>query len=201
MAIAVNLKGLDGLMVAIKKTIKEAETGTAKALDKFQSNVVKDAKAQLQHGTGGFGPTSNTGKLAGSISGSVTGLTAKVVVASNYAAYIEFGTRKFAAKYVATLPADWKAYAATFKQAPEKGTFNDFIQDIMQWVRQKGIGGLKTKSGNTSESKDSLDAMQQAAYAIALNILQNGIRAQPFLYPAVVKNTKPLIDDIKKIFS
>lgn len=199
MAIAVNLKGLDGLMVAINKTIKEAETGTVKALDKFQSNVVKDAKAQLQHGTGGFGPTSNTGQLAGSISGSVIGMQAKIVVASNYAAYIEFGTRKFAAKYVATLPPDWKTYAATFK-GKGGGTLDQFIQDIMEWVRQKGIGGLKTKSGNVSESKDSLAAMQSAAYAIALNILQNGIRAQPYLYPAVVKNTKPLIDDIKKVF-
>lgn len=199
MAIAVNLKGLDGAMVAINKTIKEAEAGTVKALDKFQDSVVKGAKAQLQHGTGGFGPTSNNGHLAGSISGSVTGMQAKIVVASNYAAYIEFGTRKFAAKYVATLPSDWKTYAATFK-GKGGGTLDQFIQDIMEWVRQKGIGGLKTKSGNVSESKDSLAAMQSAAYAIALNILQNGIRAQPYLYPAVVKNTKPLIDDIKKIF-
>jgi len=190
MAIAVNLKGLDGVMLSIKKTIKEAETGTAKALDKFQSNVVKDAKRAAP---------ANEGKLRNSISGSVTGNQAKVVVASNYAAYLEFGTRKFAAKYVATLPADWKAYAATFK-GKGGGTMDEFIQDIMQWVRQKGIGGQLTKSGNTSESKSSLDQMQQAAYAIALNILQNGIRAQPYLYPAVVRNTKPLIDDIKKVF-
>ena len=190
MAIAVNLKGLDGVMVAINKTIKEAEAGTAKALDKFQSNVVKQAKRDAP---------ANEGMLRNSISGTVTGLQAKIVVTANYAAYLEFGTRKFAAKYVATLPQDWQSYAATFR-GKGGGTFDQFIQDIMQWVRQKGIGAQLTKSGNVSESKSSLDAMQSAAYAIALNILQNGIRAQPFLYPAVKDHTPILIADIKKVF-
>lgn len=199
MAIEIKMTGLDGLMTAINKTIAQAQKETTVALNKFSDNVVKDAKTQLQHGSGN-GPTSNTGKLAGSITGQVTGNQAKITVATNYAAYIEFGTRKFATKYVATLPADWKAYAATFK-GKGGGTMEQFIQDIMQWVRQKGIGAKLTKSGNVSESKDSLEAMQQAAYAIALNILQNGIRAQPFLYPAVVKNTPVLINDMKKIFS
>jgi len=39
--------------------------------------------------------------------------------------------------------------------------------------------------------------MQSAAYAIALNILQNGIRAQPYLRPAVEANTPKLIENIK----
>lgn len=198
MAIAVNLKGLDGVMVAINKTIKEAEAGTSKALLTFAKAVEKDAKATLQHGSGGR-PTSNTGHLANSIVGTVTGLEAKITVTANYAAYIEFGTRKFAAKYVATLPQDWASYAATFK-GKGGGTLDQFIQDIMQWVRQKGVGGIQTKSGNVSESKDSLAAMQSAAYAIALNILQNGIRAQPYLFPSVVKNTPALIENIKKVF-
>lgn len=190
MPITINLKGLDGLMVAINKTVKEAEAGTSKALLTFAKAVEKDAKTNAP---------ANEGNLRNSINGSVTGLQAKVVVTANYAAYLEFGTRKFAAKYVATLPPDWKSYAATFK-GKGGGTMDQFIQDIMQWVQQKGIGGLKTKSGNVSGSKDSLAAMQSAAYAIALNILQNGIRAQPFLYPAVVKNEPKLIADIKKVF-
>ena len=190
MAIAVSLKGLDGFMASVNKTIAEAEAGTIKALDKFQSNVVADAKRAAP---------ANEGNLRNSISGSVTGTQAKIVVTANYAAYLEFGTRKFAASYVATLPADWQAYAATFK-GKGGGTMDQFIQDIMQWVRAKGIGGIKTKSGNVSESKSSLDAMQQAAYSIALYILRNGIRAQPYLYPSVVKHTPTLVTDIKKVF-
>jgi HK97 gp10 family phage protein len=190
MAIAVSLKGLDGIMVAVNKTIAEAEAGTIKALDKFQSNVVADAKRAAP---------ANEGNLRNSISGSVTGTQAKVVATSNYAAYLEFGTRKFAAKYVATLPADWQTYAATFK-GKGGGTFEQFIEDIMKWVKAKGIGGFQTKSGNVSKSKDSQAAQKQAAYTIALHILRNGIRPQPFLYPAVTKHTPVLITDIKKVF-
>lgn len=184
------IKGLDGLIVKVGKIAADAEKETKIALETFADAVVKQAKTNAP---------ANEGTLRNSIHSEVTGLTAKITVASKYAAYLEFGTRKFAAKYVATLPADWKAYAATFK-GKGGGSMDEFIQDIMEWVRQKGIGGLKTKSGNTSTSKDSLDAMQQAAYAIALNILQNGIRPQPYLYPAVKDNTPKLQASIKKIF-
>lgn len=188
--IAIKLTGLDGLMVAVNKTVAETEAQTHKALVTFAKNVETDAKRAAP---------ANEGNLRNSIVDTVTGLQAKVTVTANYAAYLEFGTRKFAARYVATLPQDWKTYAATFK-GKGGGTMDQFIQDIMQWVQQKGIGGIKTKSGNVSGSKDSLSAMQSAAYAIALNILQNGIRAQPFLYPAVVKHTPKLITDIKAVF-
>lgn len=190
MAIAVKLKGIDGMIVSLNKTIATAEKETRVALSTFSNAVVKSAKERAP---------ANEGYLRNSISGSVPGFQAKIVVTANYAAYLEFGTRKFAAKYVATLPADWKAYAATFK-GKGGGTLDQFIQDIMQWVRQKGIGALKTKSGNVSESKSSLDAMQSTAYAIALNILRNGIRAQPYLYPSVTDHTPKLIEDIKKAF-
>jgi HK97 gp10 family phage protein len=204
MAIAVKLNGIEGLMLSINKTIKQAETGTAKALDKFQSNVVKDAKRAAPK---------NEGKLRNSITGSVTGLKAKVVVTANYAAYLEFGTRKFAAKYVATLPQDWKTYAATFKGSGG-GTFDQFLQDLLQWVKAKKLrlepkqmeqGDSYTASGKLRQNKKPkkqtiAEGQEQLAYVIALNILVEGIRAQPYLYPAVVKNTPVLIADIKKVF-
>ena len=191
MGITIKLDGLTTLMADVSKTIKEAERETKVALTTFAKNVEADAKRLAP---------ANEGFLRNSISGTVSGTTASVVASAGYAAYLEFGTRKFAAKYVATLPADWKAYAATFK-GPGGGTLDQFIQDIMQWVQQKGIGGLKTKSGNVSQSVSSLDAMQAAAYAIALNILQNGIKPHPYMYPSITKHTPALIDDIKKIFS
>lgn len=199
MGVSIKISGIDSLIKDINKTVSQANTEVKKALVTFETSVVKDAKAQLQHGTNGR-VTSNTGKLASSIFGDVKGFSASIVVTANYAAYIEFGTRKFAAAYVATLPQDWKTYAGTFK-GKGGGTMDEFIQNIMEWVRQRGIGGLKTKSGNISNSSDSLSAMQSAAYAIALNILQNGIRPQPFLYPAVKKHTPKLIEDIQKVFA
>lgn len=193
MSTGIKITGIKELMQSINKTVQNAEQGVTKALVKFESNVVKDAKSQLQS------KTSNTGKLANSIFGDVRDNVATVVVTANYAAYIEFGTRKFAAAYVATLPQDWKSYAATFK-GKGGGTMDEFIQNIMEWVQQRGIGALKTKSGNNSTSVSSLDAMQSAAYAIALHILRNGIRPQPYLYPAVKEHEPKLIADIKKVF-
>ena len=189
--LSIKLNGLDNLIATVEKTAKRAESETKVALTKFAKNTETEAKRLAP---------ANEGRLRNSVNGTVDGFTAKITVTADYAAYLEFGTRKFAARYVATLPQDWQSYAATFR-GKGGGTFDQFIQDIMQWVRQKGIGGLKTKSGRTSESKSSLDAMQQAAYAIALNILQNGIRPQPFVYPAVTKNTPVLEADIKKVLT
>ena len=193
--LSIKLNGLDNLIATVEKTAKRAESETKVALTKFVKNTETEAKRLAP---------ANEGRLRNSINGTVDGFTAKITVTADYAAYLEFGTRKFAARHVATLPQDWQSYAATFR-GKGGGTFDQFIQDIMQWVRQKGIGGLKTKSGRTSESKSSLDAMQQAAYAIALNILQNGIRPQPFLYPVLYLNNggtvKQLEEDIKKVFT
>lgn len=202
--IAIQLKGLDGLMVAVNKTIAKAEAETRVALLDFASNVTKDAKTSAP---------ANEGYLRNSIHSSIVGMVSKVTVTANYAAYLEFGTRKFAAKYVATLPQDWQTYAALFKGSGG-GTFDQFLQDLLQWVKAKGLrlnpkqfeqGDSFTTSGTLRQNRKAkkqtiLEGQQQLAYVIALKIMVEGIRAQPFLYPAVVKHTPKLIDDIKKVF-
>ncbi len=198
MPISIKIDGIDQLIRDVNKTVSQANEETKVALTKFAANVQEDAKTALHYGANGR-PTSNTGQLASSIHKGVQGMTASIVVTADYAAYIEFGTRKFAAAYVATLPQDWSTYAATFK-GKGGGTFAQFLAAILKWVEDRGIGGLQTKSGNVSKSKDSKAAQKQAAYLIALSILRNGIRPQPFLFPAVKKHTPVLITDIKKIF-
>ncbi len=197
--ISIKLDGLEGLQTAISKTLKEAEAGTKKAIGTFVKAVETEAK-KLAPANEGVLRNSIVGDIKNFVGTSNSTVVGTITVRANYAAYLEFGTRKFAARYVATLPADWKAYAATFK-GKGGGTMAQFIQDIMQWVQQKGIGGLQTKSGNVSTSRSSQDLQQQAAYAIALNILQNGIKPHPFLYPAVVKHTPKLITDMKAVFN
>lgn len=120
---------------------------------------------------------------------------------ADYAAYVEFGTRKFAASYVGTLPADWQAFASKYKGKGSGGSFNDFVMAIMAWVQRKGVGSLTTKSGNRSNSAASLDAMQQSAYWIALNIIRNGIKPHPFLYPAVRDSEKLLVERLRKVLN
>jgi HK97 gp10 family phage protein len=142
------------------------------------------------------------GKLRSSINSTFDPrkFTVKITVATDYAAYQEFGTRKFAAAYVGTLPQEWRTYAATFK-GKTGGSMDEFIQSIMAWVNRKGIGADITKSGNVSSSASSLDKQQQAAYWIAINILQNGIKPKKFLYEAVKDNLPKLQSDFNKIFS
>lgn len=136
-------------------------------------------------------------------------LKVAVIVAADYAAYIEFGTRKFAAGYVASLPSDWQTFALQFK-GPGGGTFAEFLNRIVEWVHRKGLGsgkvgsigiagtysvktGKRTGGKATQESED-----KSAAYRIALSIIRNGIRPQPFLFPSVRDNTQILIENLKK---
>lgn len=187
--IKVDFKGVEARM---NKAVNNTKAEVVRELNKFAEATVTDAKLNTN-------PNVDNGFLKNSIApilATPDKLMAGVVVACNYAAYVEFGTRKFAARYVASLPQDWQSYAASFK-GKAGGSMDDFIQNIMAWVLRKGIGGAKTKSGNLSTSKSSLDQMQQAAFNIALYILRNGVRAHPFLFPAVQKNTKLLLDRLK----
>jgi len=164
---------------------KDVELKIKDELNKFGQDAVAEAK-RLSPIDEGF----LRGKI-GYEPPTVQALRTSIVVACNYAAYVEFGTRRFAAAYVASLPATWQAYAATFKGGTG-GSMDDFIKHITEWVLRKGIAGTKTKSGKTSKSQDSLRAMRQAAYGIALHILRNGIKAQPYLYPAVTHQLNEL---------
>jgi hypothetical protein len=129
---------------------------------------------------------------------------------SDYAAYVEFGTRKFAASYVSTLPPDWQSYAATFKGSGT-GDYFEFLNAILDWVLRKGIANrysVKTKKaikiklgGKGKKSLSDQDRLQQTAYAIALSIIRNGIKPHPFLYPAFEKNRILLIQRLEAVLN
>lgn len=190
--IKISLGSFAKVSADLDKTVAKMKADVKEALVDFGTKVEAQAKRDAP---------ADEGKIRNSINSvfNAQKMEVSITVAADYAAYMEFGTRKFAAKYVATLPTDWKAYAATFK-GKGGGNMDQFIQAIMAWVRRKGIGADLTKSGNISNSASSLDKQQQAAYWIALNILQNGVKPQPFLYPAIRDNTPELIKDFEKIF-
>ena len=151
----IELKGLDKVLKMID--IKAKEPDVQLILNDFGQRVVKDAKetASLNKDTGVMGGAINTtpGKL------SVT-----IDVRVDYAAYQEFGTRKFAAQYVGALPAEYKQFAAQFKGGGS-GSFQELVMRLVRWCKAKGIE-------------------ESAAYPIAKKILIEGIPAQPFLIPA-----------------
>lgn len=172
MAVGFQVTGLDA---AIKRSEHLAATLKRDVQDEL------NAFAFEVEGTAKQLAPADEGRLRNAIS-AVPGngnLEASIVATVGYAAFMEFGTRKFAAAYVATLPPDWQSYAATFK-GQSSGNFDSFLLAIIGWVKRKGI-----------ENK--------AAYPIALSILRNGIRERPFLYPAVNQHKPELTNRLKNI--
>lgn len=188
MSANIRIEGLDKTLARLD--VKRFESQIQTSFNNFGVRVELEAKQLAPVDENGLKKAifQEPGRLSSTIGCSV-----------NYASFVEFGTRRYAAAYVATLPPDWRAYAATTKGKTGKGTFDDFIQAIMAWVRRKGIGAHTTKSGNKSSSKASLDSQQQAAYFIALNILQNGIQPHPFLYPAFEFAKVKLLEQLNAI--
>ena len=151
------------------------------------------------------------GFLRNSITFEKQPLSVEIVVAANYAAYLEFGTRGFASAYVSTLPPDWQAFAAQFKGGGG-GSFQEFVMRLTEWVHRKGLGAggpgkpigvtgtYSIKTGKRTGNKATqANEDKSAAYRIALSILRKGIRARPFLFPAVEKNKEILINNLKAV--
>lgn len=110
-------------------------------------------------------------------------LEKRITANAPYAAYVEFGTGKYAAQYVSTLPANYHAFAAQFK-GKGGGGFKEFVRLLTEWVKRKGID---------SENPES------TAYAIARSILINGVHPHPYLIPAVINQQKILIRDMQTL--
>jgi len=103
-------------------------------------------------------------------------------VAANayHAPYIEFGTR---GKTV--VPTELKDIARRIQKRKKRGKFRGMVNAIHEW-------GLK--KGYIEKGKDS----KNHAYLIARKIMKEGIRPQPFLYPAFLSNARQIVKDIKR---
>ena len=121
-----------------------------------------------------------------------------ITVNAFYAPFIEFGTGKFAAQYVGSLPADWQAYAAQFKGKKGEGDFQDFYHNMIKWVMAKGIHG-KTKSDRSKKGKKAEAQAAAIAYMMCLSIIKKGIKAQPFLYPAYAEQKEKIKRDVEAV--
>lgn len=171
--LTIDIKGLNETLKMFTEFPAKAEKTIDNEFKSFGINVVSDAKI--------LAPT-NLGQLKNAISSYSSRLQVTIAVNVDYAAYLEFGTKAFAAAYVGTLPATWQEFAIQFK-GKSGGNFAQLIKAIMQWVKDKGI----------ATGKD----VQNAAYLISRSIIQKGIRPHPYLIPAFEKNKIELINNIK----
>jgi hypothetical protein len=104
-----------------------------------------------------------------------------------YAPMVEFGT-----KGRVSVPPEWANYAMQFKGI-KNGTIAEFKSNIKDWIRRKGI---PIPEGWTEDS---------LADRIVLNILVNGLKPRPFMYPAYSRvaanlpaRIQAVIDDVLK---
>lgn len=202
--ITIDLSGIDEAIAAIDSARFSDEINAE--LRNFGLNVVTDAKLLC--------PV-DEGLLRSSISATFLDLAVTIVASANYAAYVEFGTRKFAAEYVSNLPDTWQEFASQFK-GTGGGSFDDFILLIKEWIQRKGLsvdqyeqqydeesGNTiynKRKTGKAGKSQDEKN-LDEVAYLIARKIALEGMPAQPFLYPSFEKNRILLIERLKKLLS
>lgn len=188
-------KGLDKLIKKFDVLSKEMQGKVQSELNAWADATSENAKALVSANS------SDEGALLRSISPIYGNGSARVVATAKYAAYIEFGTRKYAAEYVSSLPADWQTYASTFK-GKAGGDYYDFLNAILDWVKRKGITArysVKTKK-RLKNSKADDERLLSAATAIAFEILKNGIKPKPFLYPSVNKTLPELKRKLRALF-
>ncbi len=172
MSFRFEIKGIDAAVKRADKLATTLKRDIQDELNEFAADVAKMAKRLAP---------ADEGRLRNSIApvfGTVNQLQASIVVTVIYAAFMEFGTRKFAAQYVATLPPDWQRYASTFRGSG--GSFDEFLLAIQGWVKRHGID----------------DA---AAYPITLKILREGLRPRPFLYPSIQQHVPLLTKRLKAL--
>ncbi len=168
------VKGLDTLIKKMDKLAKDVQKEVQAELNDWADTTSQNAIQLVSINS------SDEGLLKNSIKPFYGNGSASVKVSAKYGAYIEFGTRKFAAAYVGTLPANWQTYAATFK-GKTGGTFEQFLLSIIGWVGRKGID-------------------KKAAYPIARKIMIDGIKPKPFIYPSVNKTLPVLRKNLRAIF-
>lgn len=205
-ALTVNFKGLEELKQKLSTLKAGLVTQVDYVLDKGAQAIATKARQNT--------PV-DEGILRNSIGVSVElsdRLTRRITVNAPYAAFVEFGTGRFAAEQVSKLPQEWQDFASQFRGQKGSGSFYDFVIIIKEWLRrhpevlQPQIQ-YHPESGNVihtkkkRQSRDEKEAeLDRAAYFIARKIYLNGVKAQPYLWPAFRDSLPEIIASFNKLF-
>lgn len=176
------INGLTGLKTKLKSFPATLKAEIDAELHASAATIERNAKRDAPVDIGGLRQGISANKLGE--------LEYEVVSAARYSAYVEFGTRT-----KVRIPAGYEEYAKQFQgKAAGGGGLDEFFLNILEWVQHKGIVS-KTRGSQSKKDNAAFDA----AYAIFLSILKNGINPHPFFIPNVEKERPELIKRIKKI--
>jgi hypothetical protein len=187
----VQLAGLQTTLNRLKKAADEVTIEVDAAIGGGMQDMSKSAKR--------LAPV-DSGFLKDSISAKrVEILSWELVAQSDYAAYIEFGTKGYV-----KVPGELQAYAAKFRGKKGKGTFEQLVDKLTIWVKRKGIAATQikyTKDGKVKKAGTLSQGIyeRQLAKFIAFIILTKGIKPQPFFFPSVFAYRPLIIKEVAKI--
>ena len=180
--------GLIGKLDSISERLKIQLTGAVvESADNIRNNAIMNAP-------------SDVGTLRGSIQKANVSfdntIAYRVYSDLSYAPYMEFGT----GGKVDTR--GYEEFAGQFK-GKSGGTMQEFIEALTLWVERKGIVGTYSIKTRKRTGKAAIQNTQnrQAAWAIAISILKNGLRPQPFLLPAFENEQLNFLNNIKTVLN
>jgi len=189
------LKGVQGVVNALSQIESKVSRQVAREIEAGANSIARDAKRMA--------PV-NFGEVKNSIGvEKITNYKFSIFANAYHAPYIEFGTRG-----KVKVPTEMQDVAAEIKARPKRGTWDDFVDNIFDWIQRKKIAAtqiVQIKSGANKGRFRKASGLQQAlyqrqlAFLIAKRIYKNGINPQPFMYPAFVKNRAKIVARIEEI--
>lgn len=157
--------------------IKKLFANKGKELNRKSNGLVKDT-ALIGRSVAVSKAPSAFGKLRQGINIKTGYLRSTVYSQMPYSVYVEFGTGR-KVRIPSYTPEPLKRAAALMRNQ-KGGSFDDFLQRLSKWARLKGIP-------------------PEAVYPMALSILKNGTKPQPFMRPAFIASRKALILGLKRL--
>lgn len=182
--ITFEMNGLNKMQQIIKQKSNAFKVELDGELENACQAIVNQAKVNAPK---------NISALSQSIVFTGSNLSYLIRVGAKYGHVIEFGS-----KTLVNVPAEFSSYASTFKGYPSGGSWDELLSAIKVWVKRKGIGStynVKTRRKNR-QTKDQIDTI---AYLIAMTIAKKGVRPQPYLFPAFVKERPKLLQAVQNL--
>jgi HK97 gp10 family phage protein len=166
----------------LSEVIKKLNTLDAKVQQGVKDEISSSA-LNIQSGAKRLAPV-NFGTLRNSIYLKEQivekGIVFTVGAKASYAPYVEFGTGG-----KVSIPVGYEELAGSFK-GRKGGKLDDMVEALMRWGIAKGY----IQSG---------EGAKRHAFFMALKILKNGLRPQPFLIPAFEAEKPKLIKNILNV--
>ncbi len=185
MGVTVGVQGINE-MVAKLNALGSNNARMANAIiNAGADNIVLEAKQSAP---------ADLGKIRQGIGKEQDGNTVRIFCNAPEAIFQEFGTGP-----MVDVPARFSDVAMAGKNSGS-GTWADFIIALTGWISRHGLLNTYSVKTHRASFKASKDQNEQLAYAIAKKILRDGLKPQPFLYPALINNEKKILDSLNLAF-